>query len=642
MKKFFKTAALLLLLSIYVFPQSDTLKTTLSDVVVSATKTQTPYYTLASSVSVITSEMISKRQLGTVVDVLREIPGISVSQQGGPGKLSKVFIRGANSNHTLVLLDGIVMNDASSTDNAFDFSTLNTNDIERIEVVRGPQSTLYGADAVAGVVNIITKHGVGRPKYSIEAESGSNKYYKGNLSALGTYGDLGYSFQATRYQSDGISAADSKYGNTEKDGYSNTGFTSNIDYSIEQNARLNLFYKYTKAKADLDQLDETFTLFTDDPNYTYNLEEQLFKGGADISLFEGTWKQQLNASYIKRNSHYLDLPDQIRMNTSSEGFYNSERIKFDWQNNLQLNRANLMTVGIETANEIASTEYNSSSFGTNTFPEESIRTTSFYLQDQVNFFNSLFASVGLRYDNNEKYGGITTFRIAPAYYIASTGTKIKATYGTGFKAPSLYFLFEPVYGNPNLKPEKSRGFDFGFDQFMQNEELQFGITYFNLQLRDMFGYDANFKEINIAKASSQGAEFYAKYSLNNGLSINANYTYNQTKDEYSGSEDYNQPLIRRPKNQASVNLNYEPIQELNINAEIKYTNGIYDKDFSVYPAQRVKLPDYTLINISASYKLLEYLMLTGRIENLTNKKYEEVLYYGTLGRSFYAGFNFTL
>ena len=419
-------------LTILIFAQSDTIKTSLSEIVVSANKTQTPYYTLASSVSVITSEEICKRQLNTVVDVLQEIPGISVSQLGGPGKLAKVNIRGGNTNHTLVLMDGTEMNDASSTDNAFDFSTLNTNDIERIEVVRGPQSTLYGSDAVAGVINIITKRGEGKPLYSVSSEVGSNDYYRGNISAIGNYGNLGYSIQAIQNRSNGISAADSKFGNTEKDGYFNTGFTSNLDYKINEDAGINLFYKYTKAKADLDQLDEYFISFTDDPNYTYNLEEQLFKLGGNLSLFNGDWRQKVNATYVKRNSHYLDLPDQLRPNTSAEGFYNSQRIKFDWQNNLQLDHNNLITVGIESAAEIASTEYNSSTFGSNNFPKESLTTASFYMQDQISLFNSLYSAIGFRYDNNEKYGGVLTFRIAPAYYIASTGTKIKATYGTGF------------------------------------------------------------------------------------------------------------------------------------------------------------------------------------------------------------------
>ncbi|MDP2036052.1 MAG: TonB-dependent receptor plug domain-containing protein, partial [Ignavibacteria bacterium] len=157
MKNIFIIFAVFLTAASLTFSQSDSVKTTLNEVLVSATKTATPYYAIGSSVSVVTSEVIQQKQLKTVVDILRDVPGISVSQQGGPGKLTYVTMRGANSNHTLVILDGVEMNDPSSPNNAFDFSSLNAKEIDRIEVVRGPQSTLYGSDAIAGVINIITK-----------------------------------------------------------------------------------------------------------------------------------------------------------------------------------------------------------------------------------------------------------------------------------------------------------------------------------------------------------------------------------------------------------------------------------------------------------------------------------------------------
>ena len=173
-------------------------KTTFNEIVVTATKTETPYYAIGSSVSVITSKEISERQLKTVVDVLREEPGLSIIEQGGPGKLANVFMRGANSNHTLVIVDGVTMNDASSPNNAFDFSSMNTNDVDRIEIVRGPQSTLYGSDALAGIINIITKHGSNTPEYSFASEGGTNGYYRGNISALGSTGILRYAIIAIK------------------------------------------------------------------------------------------------------------------------------------------------------------------------------------------------------------------------------------------------------------------------------------------------------------------------------------------------------------------------------------------------------------------------------------------------------------
>ena len=284
MKNLF-TFFILLFITVSVSAQTDSVKTTLSEIVVTATRTETPTIAIGSSVSVITATEISERQLNSVVDVLRELPGISVYQQGGPGKLSYVSMRGANSNHTLVILDGVVMNDPSSLNNAFDFSYLNTNDIDRIEVVRGPQSTLYGSDAIAGVINIITKKGSMKPEYSFSGETGSNGFYRANVSALGRAGFLDYAVTATRNGSHGVSAADSRYGNSEKDGYSNDAFTSHFTINVQKNFSLNFLYKFTKAESALDQNDK----FGDDPNFNYNLEEQVFKGGLKLSLFDGKW-----------------------------------------------------------------------------------------------------------------------------------------------------------------------------------------------------------------------------------------------------------------------------------------------------------------------------------------------------------------
>ena len=618
--------------------QSDSVKATFSEIVVTATKTETPLSAIGSTVTVITSKEISERHLQTVVDVLREMPGLIIIQQGGPGKLATVFMRGANSNHTLVIVDGVTMNDASSPNNAFDFSSMNTNDVDRIEIVRGPQSTLYGSDAIAGVINIITKRGTDKPQYSFFGEGGSNGYYRGNLSALASYGNFHYAINVTRNGSDGVSASDSKFGNKEKDGYTNNFFSSRLGWIFSQDAKIDLIYKFTKAEASLDQNEK----LGDDPNFTYNIEQQLFKGGLNLSFFEGNWQQQFSASLIKHFSRALDLVDQFRPATSSDGYNKAQRIKFDWQNNLRFIENNLITFGIETETEKANTSYSSTSdWGPfdSVFPEQSIRTTGIYLQDQINVANSFFTSVGLRYDDNQKFGGVTTFRIAPAYFFNATGTKLKMSYGSGFKAPSLFYLFDPAFGNPALKPEKSIGWDAGIEQYFEKGKFSFGITYFDLKLENMFGFDSNFRTVNIAEASSHGLEFTASAINIQHFSLNASYTYTETKDDYKLSPDFDKPLLRRPKNQASIIANYRLNEKTNFNLQLRYVGDRDDKDFSTYPAARVTIPDYTLVNLSASYKFFDYIELIARVENLFDKQYEEVLYYGTLGRSFYVGMN---
>jgi vitamin B12 transporter len=519
---------------------------------------------------------------------------------------------------------------------------LNTNDVDRIEVVRGPQSTLYGSDAMAGIINIISKTGTSEPQYHFLGEAGSNGYYRGNFSALGSYGILNYAFTATKNGSDGISSADERYGNSEKDNYSNTSIMSRLGMAVSKNVAMDFLYKYTKAKSSIDQSEK----FGDDPNYTYNIEEQVFKGGVNFSLLNGIWQQSLNASLIKSFSRSLDLPDDVRPSTSSDYFCQAQRVKYDWQNSLKLIDSNLISFGLETSTEEARiSSFSTSDWGpySSVLPENTIRTTGVYLQDQVNISNSFFTTVGVRYDDHEKFGGTTTFRIAPVYFIARTSTKLKMSYGTGFNAPSLFYLFDPLYGNPELKPEKSKGWDFGIEQFLLNNSLCISATYFITKFEDMFGYDSNYREINIAKASTHGVEITVSEKGIKNLLIDASYTYTKTKNEYDdGSEDFDKGLLRRPEHQFSLNANYQYNSKINLNMQIQFVGKREDKDFSDYMnVKRVVLQDYTLVNLAASYKLFDYLKLNARVENLLDKQYEEVLYYGTLGRTFYAGINLT-
>ncbi|MEW6652446.1 MAG: TonB-dependent receptor [Bacteroidota bacterium] len=641
MKHIFKIVFIFFAAAAQILSQSDSVKTILNEVIVSATKTATPYLAIGSSVSVITSELIQQRQLKTVADVMRCIPGLTVVQQGGTGKLTNVTMRGANSNHTLVILDGVKMNDPSSPNNAFDFAALNTREIDRIEVVRGPQSTLYGSDAIAGLINIITKKGEGKPNFSFEGEGGTNKYYRGNISAAGTLEKLHYSLVAQQSGSDGVSAANSIYGNTEKDGNANTSISSRLDYSFNSIWKAGLIYKFLKATTELDHGEK----FGDDPNYTYKQEEHLVKANLAASFLDGSWQQNLSASHIRRFSHALDLADASHPSTSSDGFNNAYRFKLDWQHSVNAVSNNQITFGIESETESAATSYISNgAWGPykSLFPRETMRNTGIYLQNQLNVSSVFFVTAGLRYDDNQKFGSITTYRIAPTYFITSTNTKIKATYGNGFKSPSLFNLFDPAFGNPNLKPEKSNGLDFGIEQFFGRQNYFIGFTYFRMNLTDMLGYDSNFRTINIAKAKTNGLEITCAVEPTSKLSFSANYTFTETKDESEKSVDFGKQLLRRPKHQFNFNSNIKLIEKLNLNVALRYIGKREDKDFGVFPAKRVTMPDYLLVNFAAGYQLFRELGINARIENLFDKKYEEVIYYGTLGRSLYVGLIYTL
>jgi vitamin B12 transporter len=634
-----KLFAFVFLLSLVSFAQTDSARIyTLSEVVVSATRTNTPSIEIASSVTVIDSAEIERREKNTVLNLLKTEYGLSFAQQGSFGSLASVFTRGAGTGHTLILVDGIEVNMPNDPSGTFDFGNLPVDNIERIEILRGPQSTLYGSDALAGVINIISKKGTGKTGFFLSTEGGSYNSYKGLAGINGSHDFLNYSLTLSRAKTDGFSSASEEAGNTEKDGSSSYNLSSKIGAEITEDLDLNFIFRFTKADVDYDQFGGQFG---DDPTYVYKLEESAFRTEGKYSALNGMWKQKLGFSVFRNVRKYSN---DAFVYDASRAFYDGRKLKFDWQNNFYLSNTNTLTFGIETEQEKAETEYYVFS---EMFPFESVqpesktRTTGIYLQDQLRLGN-FFGTAGIRFDDHQRFGSAVTYRLAPALIIWQTGTKLRATFGTGFKAPSLYYLFDPTYGNPDLDPEKSIGWDAGIEQYLWNSKLVVGATYFENHFEDLFGTDENFRTININKAETRGVEFYLILNPLKEISMKGNFTYTDAKDKSVNSPDKDQPLIRRPKLKASYEANYNFNNKANINAEVIFAGESDDKDFSQFPSQRVKLKSYSIVNLAASYKIFEFLQLYGRVENLFDTDYEQVLGYATPGLSGYTGIKISL
>lgn len=612
----------------------------LPDVIVTATRTSTPTLEIASSYSIITADELKQFQHSTVLEVLKTVEGLNITQQGGRGTLSSVFVRGAKPYHTLVMIDGMEVNDPSSPNNAFDLSTLLIDNIEKIEIVRGPQSTLYGGDAVAGVINIITQNGRGtKPGLSLLTEGGSNNYYKAVLSSSGQLGNkFDYSFSASQLKTDGISVASEKYGNTERDGFESIFANAAVGYRFDESLRAVLKYRYNFSESDLDQSGK----FGDDPNYTYDSEDHLTRLELHGSFFDEQMKSKIFGGLFRRITHSMDKTDSKRPDVHSNSFNNATRVEAGFQSSLSFIKNNLITIGAGYEKDEAETSYRSGSeFGPfeSVFPEKSATTTSAYFQNQFNGLKNLFFTFGLRYDNHDKFGSKVTYRLAPAYYVSLTGTKIKATYGTGFKAPTLFYLYDPAFGNIDLKPEESNGFDVGIEQFLFNGSSSIELTYFNTKYENMFGFDENFITININKVETSGIEASLNLRSIKNILLKVNYTYTNAKDKSPGVT--NEKLVRVPEHTASININYNPITELNLNGTVRFTGEREDDDFSQFPAARVTLADYLLVDFAASYEVYDFLRVFGRVNNLFDKYYEDVLYYGSLGRTAYIGLELT-
>ncbi len=608
----------------------------LSDVVVSATKTENPAIFLASSVSVIDSAEIERREKILLLDILKSEYGLSYTSQGNPGALSFVSIRGANTGHTLVLIDGIEMNMPTDPGNTFDFSTVTTNNIERIEILRGPQSTLYGSDALAGVINVFTKKGSRGLSLNLLSEAGSYNTFRGNAGVSGGGDIFNFNINYGRVSSDGYSSASKRFGNTENDGFSNSTISAGGGIYFSPSFEMNLRYHFTAAEADLDRSGGPSG---DDPTYLSEVEESGFRGSAKLSLFDNKWEQTAGFSF-NRNFRKYRFDETPLHPSSSRSRYDGNKIKVDWMHNLAL-PYNVLTAGIEFEEEKTVSDYaETGAFPYSSFlPESRNNTFGIYLQDQFNYGHALFITPGLRYDDNKIFGSKITYSIAPAYFIWSTGTKIRGTYGTGFKSPSLFYLFDPVYGNENLRPEESKGWDAGIEQYLINSNLTAGLTYFKMDFVDMFGFDPQtYKTVNIYKASTEGVEFFFSVRPIGSISLKSNYTFTQVKDKSDGSGS--SVLLRRPKHKASLLIDYNFTDDAYAGLEVLYTGKrsdiYYPPDFML-PPENIIMNDYFLINLSLSYKISDQVKLFARLENLLNKQYEEIYGFGTPGFSVYGG-----
>jgi len=600
--------------------------------VISATRLGTPSYKLGSSVTVVTAKEIEAMNVNSVIDVLRSVEGIDTVRSGGLGGNTAVFMRGANSEHTLVLVDGIELNNPISTNRSFNFADLSLDNVERIEIIRGPQSTLYGSDALGGVINIITKKGSGKPEGSASVEAGSYSTILEKAASSGANEKINYSVSASREDSSGISSAGAKYGNTEHDGYENTAVSARIGAKLVEAADLNLYFRRTDARSDLDNQGG---FGGDDPNRILMNDTTLLKGESNIAWEKNVFEQKLAVSWTEHDLTDNNDPDLSHPLDRLRSNYSGDLIKYELQNNLFLAEAGTIVFGFEEEHEEGHSGLRSTSeFGPfdSFFPEQDSRNHAYYLQHQISIGDSFFSTIGGRVDDPTGFDPEFTWRIAPTYLIKETGSRLKGTYGTGFKAPSLFQRYSE-FGNLDLDSEKSDGWDIGVEQQLLKNQVRMGVTYFHNSFDNLITFDPDsFIFSNIASAKSSGFETFTELELSEELVSRVAYTYTDTEDETTGLS-----LLRRPRNKLSFQVTEKFCEDYSVQMEYQLVGNRFDNDFSTFPATRVQLGAYGIMNISGQVDVSENLHLFLRAENVFDKEYEEVYGFGTLGASIYGG-----
>ena len=580
---------------------------------VTATRVATPVSQVASSVTVITAADIDARQQRSLPDVLRSVPGVDIVQTGGAGGQTSLFIRGTNSNHTKVLLDGIDVSDPSTPGGTADISKLLAGDIAKVEVLRGPQGALYGSDAIGGVVNIITKTGQGPLAITADAEGGSFDTFNQRASASGSEGDFHYMASVQHFHSGAtpVTPLDLLQPGEKRhdDFYDNISASTKLGYDISDNFDLGLVGHYTNSLGKITGDAFDFTTFTSFPSPTQTRIETLqyeTRGTAHLVLWDGRLDQTLGLAYGHSIQAVQD-PD------NGDSRQIGDRIKLDWQGNVQVIDGQTVVLGAETARDAL---HPGLSFGFPSPLSRGITTNAGYAELQSDFGMGLYNSASVRYDDNSRFGDKTTWRVAPAWVIGST--KIKASAGSGFKAPALQQLYGTFGGNAALKPETSFGYDVGVEHSLFNGAVTGGVTWFQNNIRNLIvsGPAPAFQLMNIGRARTDGVESFIAWKATETLTFRADYTYTDALD--AGTK---LALLRRPRHKASVNAGWQATDDLNLNATLLYVGPQIDgnRDFSI---PRLRMPDYVTVDLAASYRLTEKWSLFGRIENLTDTNYQ--------------------
>jgi len=576
---------------------------------VTPSRTETLASESGSSVTVITEEQITATQETQLAEVLRQTVGLDVVQAGGPGRQTSVFVRGANPAQTKILIDGIPVNDPISASRAFDFGTLTVDNIERIEVARGPLSLEYGSDAMGGVINIVTKRGQGPLALRVSGMGGSFGTSQESVSASGGTDKCYYSFGGSYHQSDGFSVVSPRFGGVEDDLYRNATLSGRFGWTPRPEFNVDYVFRYNDADIAIDDfLADNFTRQNRNNSFFNRVQIQ-------STMMDGLIEQKVGFSLTDYNRR--DPGGFVRQ------FLGQSRL-VDWQANLQLFENNTLMVGVDYLQEEGSSTV---------LTPRSQNLAGVYVQDRFSICDWSFTTVGVRWDDHSLAGAAETYRFTQLFRICRTGTDIHGSIGRGFRAPSISELFG-IVGNPNLQPEFSKGWDVGVKQQIIPGKIDVDLTYFRNDFRNLIIFDfVTFQLQQLGLARANGVEVVARWNVDPCTTLNATYTYTDATDLLN-----NRPLVRRPKNKATFSVSRRFLDNCaSANLYFLYVGSRADFD----PVGNLtNLADYIRVDVSGTYRLSYNWEAFARVQNLTDSDYEEVFGFSTAGISAYGGLNY--
>ncbi len=606
-----------------------------AEVVVTATRTPARLDTVSAAITVLTLSDIRAAQVVGATELLATTPGVSFSRNGGMGKSTSVNIRGAESDQTVVLIDGVKLNDPSATGGGFSAANLLANDIARIEVLRGAQSTLWGSQAIGGVINMITREPAKALEGDVSGEGGSYKtgYLRAGLGGLGQ--KIAWRAAASYYTTDGISAyAPGK----EDDGYRNVGATGRLRYSFTPSVSADLRAVYSKGHNEID-------LTTADAPQTGDTEELVAYAGLNAALFDGRFTNRLAYAYTDTDRIQFN-PLQRNTTLTFDAAGRNERVEY--QGAVALADGYSLTFGAENERSKFRTASPTAAVPAPVTRTGKAQINGVYAQISMRPLKGLTLTGGVRRDDHDTFGAQAVGQIGAAYAINDGNTVLRASYGEGFKSPSLYQLYSE-YGNTALNPELADSWDAGVEQRFVGGRVVAQATYFHrdtdnlivfvsctANARDPFcvGRPASAQGYynNVSKARAKGWELAVTAKPTERLTLTGNYTALEAQDVSPGSATYQRFLTRRPKQAANLSASYVWPFGLTTAVAARRNGSTFNN-----AANTQRLKSYTLVDIRLSYPVTDAIEVYARVENLFEQTYQTTLNYGALGQASYAG-----
>ena len=640
MKKSSLFGAVLTLSATSLFTQAVTAaETEIQEVLVSASLVPIAAKRSANAITVIDREQLSNRAALSVSDLLRDVPGLAVSRSGVQGSQTQIRARGAEANHLLVLIDGVEANDPSQGDE-LNWGTLSADDIERIEVIRGPQSSMRGSDAMAGVVNIITRSADEPYSAKLFTETGSFSTQRSGFSVGGIKGDLNVRLGVSTTDTEGDNV--SRTGN-EKDGYENTSINFKAGYKVSEELNVSFAARQSDGFNEFDA-DSDFDGFVEDRDRVSEFRNNTMRVQGDYASANGRWQHKLVIAQSSNDNEAF--ADGILGNVTA-----STKDQYQYIGSMFWNQATQRISVLAEREEEDYQQRGPLNWGLNPNQDRERNTDSFAIEYRTDITDALTLAASGRYDDNSEFESANTMRVEAVYQI-SDSTRLRSAYGTAVKNPTFserFGFYTNFIGNPNLDPEESTSWELGVDMELAPAALILSATLFDSELENEingFVYDpATFGFTSANKdgvSKRQGIELTASATLTDDLSINSAYTYTDSV-ESDGAGGYIDE-VRRARHTGSLNVAWQATENLHINANTQFNGSQTDLYFPPFPtpSQTVTLDTYTLVNVTANYSATERLDIYVRLDNLLDDDYEEVFGFQTLGFGANLGFRFDL